>query len=59
MHLNGRIKEANRELNKIDFLFVLRQQPEKVWDFITTKWDDEDNRDGINPHKKNFLKALV
>ena len=35
MHLSNRIKEASRELAKIDFLFVLRQQPEKVWDFIT------------------------
>lgn len=35
MELNGRMKNACRELDKIDFLFVLRQQPDRVWDFIT------------------------
>lgn len=35
MELNGRMKTACRELDKIDFLFVLRQQPDRVWDFLT------------------------
>jgi hypothetical protein len=35
IQLSGRLKEASRELPKIDFVFMLRQQPDKLWDFIT------------------------
>ena len=33
--MNDRMKEASRELEKIEFLFEARQQPDRLWDFIT------------------------